>query len=737
MPPWQTGETAQLLLQLQRAGHALPDTWVITAEQFQHFTHKLIAREPIYADWPELLWQTESTTGYPVQHLAKRLRRPLMSQASEMPWAELLAHIETPVVRLLPSLWFGEQLPTAPFRQMLATPLCWADSEALEAALKQLWGSVVNAKSLAFWSRWREHQTPTATNYPLQISVAVIVQAVEPALLSGTFTVRTNDVEIAMVKGLPEAIAESCPDVYRGRCPNAPRFQWQPGFQERSYQPCSSEGGNSALADCYTTEPLSQTAQDILDEDTAAHLWTAVKKLVPWAQHPLRVQWSISEQQRHLQVLEAYWWPLKSSAPEIVSLATPALGILGLGASPGQGYGSALVLRPTDVLPSSAHQQIIIATEVHPEWLPLLKTAAGVISEQGGLTSHAAVLARELGLPAVVGVPNATRRFQMGEALRVDGDRGLIEPLDSLPSEPYQSRFPAAISIASTGPEIWLNLSQPENAEQFAKLPVAGIGLLRSEWLMMSVLDRQHPYYWLVQGNQAELKRRLLNQLRPILSAFAPRPVRYRTLDIRSNEFAQLQGAPAVESNPMLGVRGAFSYRQHSAFYEFELDLLRQLQAEGYDNLQLIVPFVRTVEEIVFCQEKIRAMGLSQPPNFALWMMAEVPSVLFSLPQYVDAGVEGIAIGTHDLTQLLLGIDRDQALFSPYFDETHPAVEAAIAQLIQQSQQFGLPSCLCGASPRQHPSFVAAMIRQGVTGISVDANALPTTSQLIQKNFVT
>lgn len=727
--PWQVGETAYLLHQLQQVGQSVPDSWVITAAHYQRSLQKLVAREPIYADWPQLLWQTSSTIGYPVQHLAKRLRRPLLNLPSDFPWDDLLVEIDTPVVRLIPSLWFGENLPTASLVEMLAAPVCWAEPDALEAALKQVWASVLSAKSLAFWSQWPKIWGPHS--HPNRIEVAVVVQSVEPATLSGFITLNHNRLEIEVVQGLPEAIAESFPDTYQGHWPHSPDFNWQPGYQERSYTPKSSL--DHSLTPCLSSHSLSQTALEVIDASVNQSLWSVIESLGDWSNRPLKVGWYIAETTRTLQTFQAAWWPLKPAPTITAPTDTPPHGVLGYAAAPGQRCGLALVLLPDTPLPQSAHQQIVIADEVAPEWLPFLKTAVGIISVRGGLTCHAAVLARELGLPAVVGVTNATQRFRTGEALRIDGDRGLIEPLPALPEETTAPQPLPQLSAAPRHTEIWLNLSQPELAENFAKLPVAGVGLLRSEWLMLPVLERQHPYQWLANGQTDQLKDRLIEQLRPILANFAPRPVRYRTLDIRSNEFAQLLGAPPVEANPMLGIRGTFSYRHHSDFFQFELEVLRHLQDEGYSNLQLLLPFVRSVQEIADCQKMIQAVGLDHYSDFALWIMAEVPSVLFLLEQYVATGIQGIAIGTHDLTQLLLGIDRDQALFSAHYDETHPAVQAAIAQLIQQAQQLELPCCLCSASPIHHPSFVETMVQAGITSISVDAAALEITAQLIQR----
>ncbi|RZM78582.1 putative PEP-binding protein [Leptolyngbya iicbica] len=730
----QVGESASLLQRAQQAGHAVPPSWVIPAAYFHQTLQKLEAREPLLTDWPQLLWQTTEPTGYAVQQVAKRLRQPLLNLPLDLSWAELLAAINTPAVRLLPSLWLGEQVATVPWGQMLAAPVCWADPEALEAALKQVWLSALDAKSLTFWRFWRATQADTEAHYPAMVNLAVIVQAVEPATFSGTLTVRPATIAIAAVEGLPQALAECCPATFSGKLPQLPHFPWQVGFQETFYRPPNRPDDNvPALIESGLTKVERSRLQLTVPDPVEQPLWSLAQELTQWSEQPLHLEWLQHAESGTLQISQLYAWPLQPyEAQTTLSKSDSSEALAGRGAAPGTAQGHALILAPDQPAPMSAHRQIIIASEIAPDQLPLLKTASGVVAERGGLTCHAAVLARELGLPAIVGLSHATTRLQPGEAIEIDGDRGLITRLPNLPSVPPAPALPT-VELAPTQTEIWVNLSQPEIAVAIAALPVTGVGLLRSEWLMMPVLERQHPYHWLATGQKELLLKRLEQQLRPILEAFHPRPVRYRSLDIRTSEFAQLAGAPAVEPNPMLGVRGAFSYHHHPQFFGLELTLLKRLQDQGYDNLQLILPFVRTVEEVQYCQTAIAAMGLHQQPDFALWMMAEVPSVLFQLPQYVAAGIQGIAIGTHDLTQLLLGIDRDQTVFTAPYDETHPAVQQAIAQLIHTAQQAGISCCLCGSSPTHHPEFVAAAVRQQVTGLSVDVSALALAAQIVQQ----
>lgn len=727
--PRQVGETAWLLYQLQRIGHTVPNSWVMPAEVFRRSLKQLIAREPLYADWPQLLWQTASTTGYPVQHLTKRLRRPLLSLPLQLPWDALLSHVEGRYVRLIPSLYCGSKVTTAAFAQMLETPVCRADASELETALRQVWFSVLSAKSFAFWSRWSHSQAGTTRPLPDCIEVAMLIQEVKPALFSGTLTLRSEQTVLEVVRGQSMAIAESCPDTYRGRWPHAPQFDWQVGYQEQIYALQGTDTTHLSQT-CFSVKTITKTASAAMTAEVEQHLWAWGKALQDWSQQPLKMEWCLSAPAL-LHIVQAYYWPMLPPATLATQLSAQVLS--GYAASPGKRHGRALVLRPGAAMPATAQQQIVIAAEVVPEWLPLLKTAVGVISEQGGMTCHAAVLARELGLPAIVGFPQATERFQSGEILQIDGDRGVVQRLHEFTEGAMSPPHRPQVTLEDAAVEVWLNLSQPDAVTAVADLPVAGIGLLRSEWLMMPVLDHQHPHYWIERGQSDALLEKLVAHIRPLLVAFAPRPVRYRTLDIRSSEFAQLVGAPPIEPNPMLGVRGTFSYRHQPDLFQLELRLIKRLQTEGHDNLQLLLPFVRTVEEVKYCRELVQAMGLDRHPNFELWMMAEVPSVLFLLPQYVAAGIQGIAIGTHDLTQLLLGIDRDQALFSAHFDETHPAVQAAISRLIQQATQLQIGCCICGLSPIHHPDFIETLIHQGARSLSVDVAALEVTEQIIQR----
>jgi pyruvate,water dikinase len=374
---------------------------------------------------------------------------------------------------------------------------------------------------------------------------------------------------------------------------------------------------------------------------------------------------------------------------------------------------------------------------ITPDWLPLLKKAAGVVAEQGGLTCHAAILARELGIPAVVGATGATQLLVSGKTFLIDGDRGEVYALES-----QVTATPEVTPVAETPPlsakittKLMANLSQISSLEKAANLPLDGVGLLRSELMLLEALRGQHPQEWINSGRQLELGAIMAELVGQFAEAFAPRPVFYRSLDWRSHEFPSFTGnlSRPPETNPILGWRGTFSYQQDPALFDLELRALAQVQQLGYHNLRLLLPFVRTVEEFSFCRQRVELAGLTQDAQFELWIMAEVPSVIFLLPDYVQAGVQGISIGTNDLTQLLLGVDREQAQMATVFNERHPAVIRAIQQLIQLAKQAGIPCSICGQAPAQYPEMVEQLVQWGITAISVELDAVERTYSAIAR----
>jgi pyruvate, water dikinase len=285
-----------------------------------------------------------------------------------------------------------------------------------------------------------------------------------------------------------------------------------------------------------------------------------------------------------------------------------------------------------------------------------------------------------------------------------------------------------------TGTRILVNLSEPSQLERVASLDVDGVGLLRAELMVVEALDGVHPRVLLEAGEGERFVERMAASLTQFAAAFAPRPITYRTIDFRSNEFRGLQGGDRFEpeeANPMIGYRGALRYMHEPDLLELELRALTRVWDGGHENLHAMLPFVRTPHEVEACREMFERAGLLDHPGFELWVMAEVPSVLFHLPRYAELGVAGISIGSNDLTQLLLGADRDSELVAEVFDERDAAVTEYIARLLDRAHELGLRTSICGQAPSVYPEYAELLVRNGIEAISVNIDAVDRARRLV------
>ncbi|HEX6052826.1 MAG TPA: phosphoenolpyruvate synthase [Gemmatimonadaceae bacterium] len=417
--------------------------------------------------------------------------------------------------------------------------------------------------------------------------------------------------------------------------------------------------------------------------------------------------------------------------------AEPAAILLhGLGVGPGRAAGVVRVLASPDDSAALQPGEILVAKMTSPDWVPLMRRAAAVVTDAGGMTSHAAIVSRELGIPCVVGTRLATTVLRTGMRVTVNAKDGIIlEGVEPVPvpnagsAEPAAASRSAASPSPSTATRIYVNLGEPELAESVASRDVDGVGLLRAEFMLLSALGKTHPRVLLRDGRSDELVSRMAEALTRFASAFAPRPVVYRATDFRSNEFRGLTGGEEFEpseENPMIGYRGCFRYTREPDLFALELRALKQVRAR-FPNLHLMIPFVRTGSEFRACKRVIDESGLTADPAFQLWVMAEVPSVVAWLEEYVRLGVTGVSIGSNDLTQLVLGVDRDSEVLAPLYDERDRAVTTAIAAIIAESKRLGVTCSICGQAPSVHPEYAEFLVRLGIDSISVNPDAIEST----------
>lgn len=402
--------------------------------------------------------------------------------------------------------------------------------------------------------------------------------------------------------------------------------------------------------------------------------------------------------------------------------------VTGLGASPGVAGGRVRIMHEVSDAGSLHDGDVLVAPMTRPDWLPVLRRASAIVTDGGGITCHAAIVGRELGKPVVVGARGATGTLTEGALVTVDGSAGTISA--GAPAAAAVRPLPPAEPVAAapareiTATRVYVNLATPDAAEEVAAMDVDGVGLLRAEFMITEALDGLHPAKLLAEGRRGEYVDKMAAGVSTIAAAFGDRPVVYRAIDLRSNEFAALDGGDVepVEDNPMIGYRGCYRYIREPELFRLDLDVIETVRRR-HRNVHLMIPFVRTKWELAECLSLLDDHPLGRDTGLKRWIMAEVPSVVYWLEEYAALGIDGVSIGSNDLTQLILGVDRDSEVCKDLFDTRDPAVLDAIDRIIARASAAGLTTSLCGQAVSLYPELAEHLVRQGITSVSVTPDA--------------
>ena len=479
------------------------------------------------------------------------------------------------------------------------------------------------------------------------------------------------------------------------------------------------------------------------------------------------IEWALDERTRKLWILQARPETIWANKKKNVIVEKPApiekkeevsvkkeseaahivernILVKGLPASPGRVSGIAHVILSPNLIDNFKKGEILVTEMTAPDWVPAMKKAKAIVTDSGGMTCHASIVSRELGIPCVVGTKSrgksATTTIQTGMQITVDATNGviyegIISDLVAVPPPAEAGPGFAVETFPVTGTKIYMNLGDPDLATRYSPLPSDGIGLMREEFIWTTFIH-EHPMY-LIEINQPDrVVNVLADAFRKVAQAMAPRPVTLRFSDFKSSEYRDLKGGDKyepAEPSSLLGWRGASRYYDPKYIEAFRLELraVKKVREEyGFNNLHVMIPFCRTVEEAAKVIALMAEEGLQRGPDFKVWLMAEIPSNIILADQF-NKYVDGYSIGSNDLTMLILGCDRDNDSVAKIFDERNLAVKRSIRHLIEVAHRDGKTVSICGQAPSVYPDFTEFLVRSGIDSISVNPDAVKSTKHWV------
>ncbi|MEK7188845.1 MAG: phosphoenolpyruvate synthase [Patescibacteria group bacterium] len=622
----------------------------------------------------------------------------------------------------------AEDLPNASFAGQQASFLNVKGDSNLILAVRSCWAALFTARSIFYrvQNKISHHK----------VSVAVVIQKMIQSEASGVmFTIDpvTNDKDAIIIEaiwGLGEMIVqgEVIPD----------RYKIQKETNAILVKQISEQ--NSMLVrknDKNLKVPVVKNkigAQKITNDEI---IWLAKlgEKLQKHYYFPQDVEWHKEAgkiyivQTRPVTTMSSkFKVPLglvrggQSSKLEngIITSLTPVLK--GVGASPGIGTGRVKILTSFKELAKISQGDILVAKMTSPDFVPAMKKASAILTDEGGLTSHAAIVSRELGIPCVVGSKTATQILPEGSLISINGSTG--EVFMGTLSKTSEDKTKEIYPHHATATKLYVNLGEPERAREIAKQNVDGVGLLRAEFMIAQI--GIHPKEAIKRKEQFKFVDLLKEGIATFCKEFYPRPVIYRATDFRTNEYRRLKGGESwepEEPNPMLGYRGAYRFIADPEVFNLELSALKAVR-EKYNNLSLMIPFVRSVEELTNIRKLVAIEGFFKTSSFKFWMMVELPVNVIMFEEFVKVGIDGISFGSNDLTMLIHGVDRDNRQVASEYNERSPAVLWALKRVITSCNNHAITSSICGQAPSVYDDMVEFLIKSGITSISVNPDSI-------------
>jgi pyruvate,water dikinase len=739
--------------EMMKAGIPIPPGFAVTSHAYKEFIERTGLKSKISEALKEV---ANSRDPKAFEDVSARIRRII--EEEEVPediaraivenyrkLCEKIGRAKVPVA--VRSSATAEDLPGASFAGQQDTFLNVEGEEEVLLKVKKCWSSLFTPRAIFYrQEKGIDHD---------KVLMSVIVQKMVNAKAAGVmFTIHpvTGEEDKIVIEGswgLGEAVVSGSvtPDTYVVDKRTLKILEKR--IAEKTHEVVRDPSSGQTVK--VEVPPERRKAPCLTDEEVVKLAELALKIEQHYG-HPQDIEWAIDRDMKFpenifiVQSRPETVWSLKKGRERErpgVELRERRVVAKGLPASPGVWAGKAKVVKTIEEASKIIEKgDILVTIMTNPDWVPYMRLAGAVVTDEGGMTCHAAIVSRELGIPAIVGTGNATKVMRSGEEYTIDATtgvvyEGIVEELTKRGVEGVKTATPQQVMLPAeqfvpTGTKIYMNLGVPEKISEYANLPFDGIGLMRIEFILSSHIG-EHPLYLLEMGEGEKFVNKLAEGIAIVARQVQPRPVVVRFSDFKSNEYRKLKGGEKYEPeerNPMLGYRGVSRYisPQYERAFRLECRAIKKVRDEwGLKNVWVMLPFVRTTWEMKRALEIMKEEGLERGRDFKVWAMAEVPSVIFMADEFCKY-VDGFSIGSNDLTQLILGVDRDSEIMPKldprYFDERDPAVLKAISHLIKVAHKHGVTVSICGQGPSYLEDLVEWLVRQGIDSISVNPDAV-------------
>jgi len=725
--------------EMAQAGFPVPRGFVVTSRAYFNFLEENKLKSKIDQELKFVDINKPETFNEVSQRIKKLILQsrfpPLLAREIIQNYLKLGGLISSALVAIRSSAT-AEDLPTASFAGQQATFLNVKGEANVVKKIQECWASLFEPRAIFY----REEKGFDH----FKVGIAVPVQEMIPAEVSGVmFTVdpitnQKNRIVIEAIWGLGEYLVQGIvnPDIYVLDKNNLEILSKK--IEKQTIQLIKVGSLNKK-----TVVSRRLRLKRKLNDKQIKELAQIGKKIHHHYFYPQDIEWVLYKKRFYIvqaRPVTTINEKLKMKNEKLEEIQRKPI-LSGTPASPGIATGPVQIIKSSKEIDKIQKDEILVTTMTTPDFAPAMKKAVAIITDKGGQTSHAAIISRELGIPCVVGTEKATTLLKNGQIVTVNGSKGEVYKGGALQKSPITNfKFPIgnqqeerirSQSMLKTATKIYVNLAEPQLAQEVAQQNVDGVGLLRAEFIMAEI--GIHPKKMIRDKKERIFIDKLSGYLKTFCQAFSPRPVVYRASDFKTNEYRNLIGGKAfepVEENPLLGYRGAFRYINDDRVFELELEAIKKVRKD-FNNLWLMIPFCRTPQELKEVKKIVVANGLNRSSSFQLWLMVEIPANVILLEDFLKVGIDGVSIGSNDLTMLILGVDRDNAELAKVFNEQNPAVLWAIEKTIKTCQKYKVTSSICGQAPSIYPDLVEKLIAWGITSISVNPDAIERTRELV------